>query len=1641
MRKKMISILLAFVMVFSTLPMTMLQTFAADDTSLGWASTGSIGVTLRFDRIQEYSTISARDIKATILQDGEELASIKLDGTTTGSYATTVGLRYSDGGVYQSGTGIPGYADFSIQGLALGSYTLRVEGDGYKTYEQEVLLDQYSKQIIIGTGDKTFTLGDVDNNDVVTEADWEAAASKVSAGSTTSAGTDANYDINGDGVVDIIDLAYISRMQNAQGEAEVLDTDLIPSADLIQMDYATAGIAPEQVQQLLQGTNEVKFPVNTTTSTAVIPIEFQAPVEMDQINITTPSTGTTQIQKGVATVETNDGEVFTIPFDTTAPEGVHAISARASNSVITIQLGNRVPVKKITITVEQNEDGGFIAVDSIEFLKDIVPETPVAANNQVKKVYATAGDASVKLSWTALSNVSSYLVRYKEVGSTGAYTETNVLAATATISGLTNGKTYTFTVTPSDVGLIGIESDAVQATPMTAEAPLKPSISSVKTADKVMTVAWTGVKDATYYQVYISTQANTGFTQVNGKLTSTSTTINNLTNGQTYYVYVKAGNAVGLSPQSVTATGKPESLVIAEPEGIPATGRVPVEKIQSVKLTDTNNWMSGELGLNGSINSIIDGNYATGWTAKTDSSNKELVVTFTEPLDIDQVIWVPRRDSQSINYGSYLSTYAIKAYSTKYPNGVYVAPSTLTDYAVSSSNYLQVQNDPATTGFAVLPFDAVGNIKKIAITVLPNKSANPVSLSELIIMERDPNAGLASEVTALFADALYTTLKPEVTKETLDALQTRVNSSEINSYINPDVIKAELKTAYKIFNSQNIGVVKTNMELRNIGDDSYLYKQSGSELIPLGLSAKANSKIVVYVDGLVGSETVEIYATQTLADVNAWIGQAGVLKNGRNIITVPKVSSLGTVFGGSLYLNNSTLILTNPEDVKVHVIEVVDNTLVQIPVLELERWYDMSEQDRRTAISAYVTEMTAYAATLSTSEQNSYLNVTEISMPSVLLSVPALTTWDRIRTSSDATEMLYQNVLAWEELSYLTNYTQGIETGDLASYDASTLTTRQNVRAMTMFGGAFMYAAGNHVGVGYSSAGALMSGKPSATLAEGATENSLFGWGIGHEFGHNLDKLGKLEVTNNLYALMAQTYDGDTNVLSSRLEPLYPSIFSRTAQATMGDAGSVFVQLGLYWQLHLAYDDAADPMGFYNRFFTAWKAGTYTAGLTSYDDKLAVTASAVAGKDLTEFFTRWGRQLSATAKTKMATYPTETRAIWYLSDQSRRDRLDGVAGASGSVSLNTSISNKDVTLSWTPSITGDVQGYEILRDGKVIDFVTDATTFVDTIALANHRNFTYTVKAYDRLGDEITTSNEESVRIAYDKTVDSNMYTIERDAETNAVRVTFTSETPISGIKIVGDNVPTSGTYTATVTTTQEGETSDVVAKNGDFSDNEAIDDASSFLAYFNKPGAVDTRIWTYDAEVLVLTDIPTSVDLSEIQILSYAGDDIAFYTDSEAGIAIGKLSETLYIEDDTIAAGTLVVVGTYRGDPVYNTIQMEGVFQTTSLDENGVQTVTEVTRPLDGTVYLYAEIPEDGKVSTISDGLFIFVPNVQKENELQGGDCNGELALPTKMKAVLYRTNTPNDASSKYLTAETSWIFSPNGDDLPKIVLEGNNG
>ena len=1593
--------------------------------------TGSISATVRLDYDQTLAELRRREVRAELWQSGTYLGAATLTeaGTQTLSdYPATVSHRDEAGEALYGET--PGYLDLRVDGLPRGNYTLRLSGRGYVTCEQTVVMDDCARHVVVGTGDAAFALGDIDENGFVDARDRELLAGALGSGDSREL---ERFDLNGDGEIDIIDLAYVNRQIAAEGEAQVLETTLLaPPVDLsalaAEMEREGVILLSGDPEDLFRDEGGPVFFQSNGSGEIVLPIPFQRSVEMEQLQI--DSADDAPILAGTVEVEDEYGERTLHALDTARSGGAQTLSAReADGGVITIDLGRRVAVKKITITVTKTAEG-YAAVESIRFLKEMVPLDPGAAEGRVTGLTAEAGDGKVDLAWNRMPNVTGYRVDWQclsDARQTGSlYVEVN----RAEITGLENLKDYQFTVTAVNDSWTGKPSQPVTATPQPASAPKAPDMVSVTALDGALEVGWKAAKGATYYELYYTDRADasTGaYTPLGETLTATGTTLTGLTNGVTYYLYVVAGNEMGRSGPSRIAEGTPKAVVYERPAGIPELGVLDWRDIASIQLADPGN-VDGSTYPGGFAPAYMaDGDYRTHWTVQNWWRNEHVIVTFREPQDIQAAIWVPRLDG---TYASNLRTYSVQVW---YAGESLTGPGHLVTPGTDHNNMSQadvdswpgVRGNPAVTKFAVMPFTPQRKVVQVSVAA-EQRGYTKLSLAELMFLKYDENHRLPDEIGELFADELHTVLASGVTRERIEQLRSRLNSDERDYYMDLDTLADELDLAQELLeNGRSSGVILEGIDSRSSERDGQRYGQGGSELQPLGAAAGAGQEIAVYASGIPAKAAVTVYASQFNAEASAWRATVGTLVNGRNVLTIPKIGSQNTPRGGSLYITYSG---AGPENIKLHVRRATD-----IPVLELGGWEAMDGAARSQAIGDYLVELDSYLRVNNVgSSQTDWRNVTEISTPSVLLSLPAGAVQAGLSRASDRAAQLENAVLAWKDVMDVCQTVQGI---------SGAMESRQNIRCMQMFTGAFMYAAGSHIGIGYGSCAGMVGGAPLSSLSDGADHNSLFGWGIAHEIGHNMDKLGKAEITNNIYALAVQTSDGGRNTLPSRLEASgkYAAIFNKTAQGRAGASGDVFVQLGMYWQLHLAYDDGDKPLDFYTRFFTAWKSGQYFNGASSYDDRVALTASAVAGRDLTEFFTRWGMTLSAETKAKLGTYPAETRAIWYLNDQSRRDRLNSVSDGVGTVSAQAEkIGDNQYKLTFYTALTsGEVQGYEICRNNETIAFTAE-TSFTDTIGSGNNRAYTYTITAYDTLGKRIGSAATETFRVSYDLLVDETEYTIRREAN-NDVQITFHKPTAVSGLRLPIE-VQGGGSFEVVVT---EQDGTKTAARRGSFSNGNQAPENDRFITYFQLADAAedDARIGTYQAVEVTISGIPDSVALSDVRLISYIGDDIAFL----AGPTVGRMAADYRYGDgvdDVIREGTLVIAGAFTGDPVYNTVRIEGEFAPPDMGaETGEDaSAAAVTRYLNGYALLFADEQADGIYTNISNGMFLFVPAVQAEKELQEGEtsCGSENVLPSRIRAELWRTDTPNSAESTRRTAQTLWISSPGGSELPLVVLEG---
>jgi hypothetical protein len=209
------------------------------------------------------------------------------------------------------------------------------------------------------------------------------------------------------------------------------------------------------------------------------------------------------------------------------------------------------------------------------------PTAPAAPTN----VSAVAGDASATLSWSAPANGGSVITRYTVTPYLGATAQpsTDVTGSPpstgVTITGLTNGATYTFRVSATNaVGTSPSSSPSNSVTPTAPAAPTAPSAPTNVTAtagNGSATVTWAapsnGGSTITRYAItpYVGTMAQAA-TIVTGTPPGTSTTVTGLTNGTAYTFRVTASNAIGtgaasapsnvVTPIAMTVPGAPTNV-------------------------------------------------------------------------------------------------------------------------------------------------------------------------------------------------------------------------------------------------------------------------------------------------------------------------------------------------------------------------------------------------------------------------------------------------------------------------------------------------------------------------------------------------------------------------------------------------------------------------------------------------------------------------------------------------------------------------------------------------------------------------------------------------------------------------------------------------------------------------------------------------------------------------------------------------------------------------------------------------------------------------------------------------------------------------------------------------------------------------
>lgn len=183
----------------------------------------------------------------------------------------------------------------------------------------------------------------------------------------------------------------------------------------------------------------------------------------------------------------------------------------------------------------------------------VVPATPTG-------LVATAGDAQVSLTWSAVTGATAYTVK-SSTTSGGPYqtVQAGILSTSFVHAGLTNGVTYYDVVSATNSAGESADSSQVSATPAPAPVtpPPAPTGLTATAGDAQVQLTWAAVTAATGYNVKFSTTSDGPYQTAASGISATTFTHTGLTNGTTYYYVVSAAGSAGESTNSNQVSATP----------------------------------------------------------------------------------------------------------------------------------------------------------------------------------------------------------------------------------------------------------------------------------------------------------------------------------------------------------------------------------------------------------------------------------------------------------------------------------------------------------------------------------------------------------------------------------------------------------------------------------------------------------------------------------------------------------------------------------------------------------------------------------------------------------------------------------------------------------------------------------------------------------------------------------------------------------------------------------------------------------------------------------------------------------------------------------------------------------------------------
>ncbi len=1356
-------------------------------------------------------------------------------------------LPYIGNGTYIVEVKAPGFATFTqvIEDVENEFCTVRLTAGfqaGY-TYKDTTIEDaDGDTQVIKQKHPGVLVVGDVDGEGSINDVDEEMLVKAIDQGANVN-----NSDLNRDTRTDLADLQFF-----AKGYVEGKDNDTAATIErrfsplAVKVETSEGTSLADNSDSIEDLFNEEKEEVNVLlkpTGEGEISVDNPVGIDIDPSKIDFSKCEGIEIKTnamvGVVVVEEGDGHKEEVGFVDGAhgySGGESAVCAELEGGKIKINVGNQIAVKKITlkITAVQVSEGinNLAQIGKVEFvngMEDRISEPQMDIPQSV--IVTQTGDMKITTTWTPCVNVTEYEVQvatdrnfYNQI-KTSPYVLTVPTITLESEHGnfklIKNNTTYYVRVRSLNGDWHSDWSAISEVRTEATKKPDKPDMVKATGGFRCMKVSWNAdnTNSTDSYSVYYRVRGTEDAYQ-EAVTTTTSCEITGLKDLTEYEMYVVGHNKFGDSPVSNSATTTTTNLDLADmprynlinrdENGNPGSTHI-------VSVTRNGGEMVDSELDNGSNNTAwgaVDGDKASYYSKNTwddggfnNLGGNGLVYTFDQEYTMDTI--------------GILTTKSIDYTNLRWWDKDGKELGSITD---AYTNISVRKTDANGKYYYVLKFSSPITASKIQIG-LARYGASPVTIAETYFYHYDP---LMDEIMGLYVDDLHTVLRSGVTEETIDALKARVNAPDEFGNYNTDMValNKEIETARKILNAQHLSSAVT-IHKEIVNDEPGRNFSGLNAWQPLGVTMGTNETVTVYVGGQ-GKKTgdgtdLRLVVTQYNSESGNYELSGANLTVGANTIKFTKSVYSDVESGGSMYVYHKNTAANTEYSIRV-------DGGTEIPVLDLYGVTD--EAVRKERAVEYINKLDAHVDKLEELHEkdhkaSTYMNgnnevpntklnmaynertciagATEIMCDSMMYSLPAKQIQAGLGSGTVETraETLLQSMDAMEDMVHLFYQHKGLNANASATTDKIPV-RHLNIRYQRMFQGAFMYAAGNHIGIQWGSAAGMVNCKGVTSDENGKyVSGSYFGWGIAHEIGHCLNDSNYVvaEITNNYYSMLAQAQD--TNI-GSRLN--YNNIFKKVTSGTKGSADQG-TQLGMYWQLHLAYDQGYNFKTYEkydeqlaNLFYARMDTYSRTPSRAPYpqggiplslsgnsDQKLMRLACAAAQKNVLEFFQRWGKTPDAATTEYAAQFPKETRAIMYANESSRTYALthegsslteggNAIDNISVSVGSTAATANKvDLTITKNDGISAeDVLGYEIIRcttsGGKVTEtpagFVTGdkvtstGATFTDTVMTINNRTVFYKVTLIDQYLNRSEVFTTGMVKIQHDGSLDKAYWII-----------------------------------------------------------------------------------------------------------------------------------------------------------------------------------------------------------------------------------------------------------------------------------------